>query len=78
MDLIRDILLFVESNKANRAEITTDEPPEQFQQFDRPTLEAHINLAAQHGLVEACTPTYGNVWVIELTWAGFDYLDKTR
>lgn len=71
MDLIRDLLLEIESNE-NDEEIN-------FEDRDKATVIYHLNLLKEIGYIDDFSEDIlGSLYAGQLTWEGNDYLDKIR
>ena len=76
MDLIRDILLFVEEN-CNGYDYESLYESDLFQPHNRVILDEHIALVQERGLVEAIHDSCGYA-IRRLTWDGHEFLDNSR
>jgi len=77
MDLIRDILLYVEDCENGNPNLRFSTLPEQFSKFDRFVLLEHGLLLIKRNLMEAIDTDDGFLHM-RLTWDGHEFLGNAR
>ena len=80
MNLIRDILLRLESNDKAASRINFSKLSEPFCNVVPDIFKAHIDLAKSHGLIDIIDDSdlpLDTAWIC-LTWEGYDFLDAIR
>lgn len=75
MDLVREILLYIENQDINSGNIE----PIRINGYTLLEILEHVKLMENYGLVKDCDyDMSGNTCVRTITWEGYDYLDKIR
>jgi hypothetical protein len=79
MDLIREILLFAETNCDGQAfqRIDVCKLAEPYRMVEPHILEEHVRIAEQQGLIEISRNSSGT-YIHRLTWNGHDFLADAR
>lgn len=80
MDLIRQIMLFCESEHSGTGTLFLKSNEEHFLDlgYDEAALNGHFEILANSGLADARMPADGGLMFNGFTWRGHDLLDSVR
>jgi len=77
MDLVRDILLYVENCDKGNPDLDLFNLPEQFLNFDRHVLQEHVFLTMERNLIQTTDTDHGFL-NMRLLWDGHEFLANAR